>query len=184
MTTPSRWNLEDYRPLLRLVAENIRLAPRLRVRFDESDLVQITLLRAHAHIGDCEALTEEEFIGWLNKIMANTLIDKVREAHARKCDVRLERSIHAAVDDSFAGIEILAEQSSPSGQAELHEIKLHLVTALEALPEDQKAAVNQRYLLGATIAEIAETLECTEKSVSGLLYRGLKQLRSSMKKFQ
>src|SRR4051812_11281400 len=99
MTTPSRWQLERYLPLLRLLARRIDLDRRLRVRFDWSDLVSETLLRAHAKIDQCEADTEGELVAWLKVILANTLKDRVRKAHALQCDVNLEQSLYAVVDE-------------------------------------------------------------------------------------
>src|SRR5262249_59634021 len=48
MTSLAEWSLERYRPLLRLQVRQFQLDPRLHRRFDSSDLVQETLLRAHA----------------------------------------------------------------------------------------------------------------------------------------
>src|SRR5256885_2116554 len=136
MTTPPRWELERYLPLLRVLARRIDLDPRLRVQFDWSDLVSETLLHAHAKIGQFRGETEGELVGWLKEILANTLKDKVRAQHARKRDVNLERALHAAVNESSARLEVVAaEQSSPSCQAERHEMMLALAESLEALPE-------------------------------------------------
>jgi len=54
------WLSERHRALLRLRARHLQLDPRLRRRFDESDLVQETLLRAHANRDQCRGETEGE----------------------------------------------------------------------------------------------------------------------------
>jgi RNA polymerase sigma-70 factor (ECF subfamily) len=186
MNTPPRWQLDRYMPLVRVLARRIHLDARLRVQFDWSDLVSETLLRAHAGLNQFRGETEAELIGWLKEVLANTLRDKVRAQHARKRDINLELSLNAAVNESSARLEafLAAEHSSPSFQAERHEMLLHLAEALEALPEDQRFVVMQRDLLGASIAEIARDLQRSEKSVAGLLLRGRRKLRDSLEKFR
>jgi RNA polymerase sigma-70 factor (ECF subfamily) len=181
-----RWQLERYRPLLSLLARQLELDPRLRRRLDWSDLVQETLLRAHAHLGRFRGQTEAELIRWLQEILANALADEARKAHAQKRDVDLEQSLQAAVAESSARLEafLTAEQSSPSEQAEHRELLLRVAAALEQLPEDQRDVVVQRDLMGAPVAEIAARLDRTEKSVAGLLLRGRRKLRKLLADYQ
>jgi RNA polymerase sigma-70 factor (ECF subfamily) len=180
MTTPPRWNLGLYLPLLRHKARSYKLAPRLRVQFEESDLVQETCLRACRRIEQCRAKTDKEFFGWLKKILANTLIDFVRRTAAQQSDINLEQTLHLGLDESIVD----AKQFSPSSQAEHNELKLGLDEILKTLPKVQGAVFIQRELLGASVAEIAETLGRSERSVAGLLLRARLKLREGMKKFQ
>ena len=46
MAAPGEWHPERYRDLLCMLARQIQLDPRLRRRFDSSDLVQEALLKA------------------------------------------------------------------------------------------------------------------------------------------
>ena len=48
------------------------------------------------------------------------------------------------------------------------------------LPEDQRVAVELRYLKGLSVPEIADQMGRTTVSVTGLLYRGTKALREGM----
>jgi RNA polymerase sigma-70 factor (ECF subfamily) len=52
-----------------------------------------------------------------------------------------------------------------------------LAEAVEELEEDQRDVVSLRLLMDAPVAEIAERLGRTEKSVAGLLLRGKRKLR-------
>lgn len=186
MNSPADWHLERYRPLLRVLARRIGLDPRLQARFDSSDLVQQTLLKAHEHRAQFRGSTEPELIAWLKEILTRAAVDEERRGRSRKRDVRLEQSLQAAVADSSARLEqfLSARQSSPSQQAEQHELLLHLSAALEELPEDQRIVVIQRDLMGHAVADIAAALGRTEKSVAGLLLRGRRSLRESLKQFE
>ena len=52
-----------------------------------------------------------------------------------------------------------------------------LAAALAQLPDDQRAAVEVHHLQGCTLSETAAVLDRTERSVAGLLRRGLVRLR-------
>lgn len=176
---PVEWHPERYRALLQLLVRQYHLNPLLQRRFDSSDLVQETLLRAHAHRDQFRGTTEAEQVKWLQEILANVLTDEVRKARAQKRDVALEQSLQAIVSESSARLEAyLADgQSSPSQQAERNELLLRIAAALEQLPEDQREVLILRDLRGASVGQIAGQLGRTEKSVAGLLLRGRRKLR-------
>jgi RNA polymerase sigma-70 factor, ECF subfamily len=111
--------------------------------------------------------------------LTNTLVDAVRELDGAKRDVALERSLEAHLTQSSACLEALlqARTVSPSEQLLRQEQLLHLSAALAQLPEDQRLALEMHYLQGQTIAAVAEHLQRTERSVAGLVRRGLQKLR-------
>src|SRR5262245_41619062 len=177
---PAAWTPERYRALLRLYAHQLQLDPRLRRRFDSSDLVQESLLKAHRQREQFRGTSEGELLGWLRQILANSLADLVDQANARKRDARRDRPIHAAVDDSSAVLDrFLADRGlAPDAEAERREVLLRLAEAVERLPDDQREVVILRDLAGCPVAEIARRLGRTEKSVAGLLLRGRRALRA------
>jgi RNA polymerase sigma-70 factor (ECF subfamily) len=179
MPPPTEWHLERYRALLRLLVRQFHLSARFRGRFDSSDLVQETFLKAQRKLDQFRGTTEAELVKWLQQILANTLKDEIRKARAQERDVALEQSLEAAVADSSARLAaFLADgRASPGEQAERQELLLHVAAAIDRLPEDQRTAVIQRDLLGASVAEIAGQMGRTEKAVAGLLLRGRGTLR-------
>jgi RNA polymerase sigma-70 factor (ECF subfamily) len=179
MATPTEWHLERYRQLLRLQVRRLQLDPRLQRRFDSSDLVQETLLNAHAQLDRFRGQTEAELVRWLQEVLAHTVADQVRNARAQKRDVALEQSLQAVLAESSAQLEafLASGQPSPGEQAERHELLLRLADALERLPEDQREVVILRDLQGASVGAIAAQLGRTRKSVAGLLLRGRGKLR-------
>jgi RNA polymerase sigma-70 factor (ECF subfamily) len=174
------WQLERYRPLLRLQVLQVELDPRLRARFGASDLVHEALLRAHRDIGQFRGQTEAELVGWLRTILRRAVVDQIRHEKAQERDPwREERRIHDALAESAAGLDafVAARQPSPSEQVAGEEQRLRIARAVEQLPDDQRAAFLLRDLQGLPLKEVAARLGKTERSVAGLLQRGRRALR-------
>jgi len=172
--------LGQFRSYLLLLAR-MQLDPAAQARIDASDVVQQTLLEAHAKqhqfTGDAEALA-----AWLRAGLANNIRDALRAARRGRRDVRREIALHEAVDRSsvrLAGL-FVGRQPSPSQQAVHAEELLRLAAALERLPEAQRDAIVLHHLQGCSLAETAEGLHRTEAAVAGLLHRGLRKLRALM----
>jgi RNA polymerase sigma-70 factor (ECF subfamily) len=177
--TPKR-SLEDFRSYLLLLAR-MQLDAGLRNRIDASDIVQQTLLEAHAKAeqftGDDSALA-----AWLRQALVNNLREAWRALRRAKRDVRREQEVAAAVERSSARLEgiLAAPHSSPSQRAVRNEDLLRLADALTRLPAPQREAIILHHLHGASLAETADRLGRTDAAVAGLLHRGLRKLRELM----
>jgi RNA polymerase sigma-70 factor (ECF subfamily) len=171
--------LERHRGYLHLLAR-LHLDPRLRPKLDASDVVQQTLLQAHAGLAGFRGATSGELAAWLRQILARVLAHAGRDLGRDRRDVNRERSLEAALDASSAhlGRWLAADQSSPSQQADRHEQAARLADALADLPVAQREAVVLHYWQGWPLADIGVHLGRTPAAVAGLLHRGLKQLRS------
>lgn len=178
MTNTPDWELDRYRPLLRLQIRQMDFNPQLRQRFGSSDLIQETMTKAVRNKTQFRGTTEAELVKWLQVILRNVVKDKIVEARAGKRDPAMEQSLQRLEESSVRIDEFLAaDQTSPSEHVERKEQLLRLAKAIELLPEDQREVVIQKDLLGRTLAEISETLGKTEKSIAGLLLRGRQSLR-------
>ncbi len=174
-------NLEQYRAYLHLLAR-MQLNPRLASKIAPSDIVQQTLLKAHEKRAQFRGGTEQEFAGWLRRILANTLAETLRHFGRQQRDAGLERSLQASVDDSSANLErwLAAEQSSPSQHLMRQEHLSRLAQALAELPEEQRTIVELRHLQGLSVAAISSQVGKSEAAVAGLLRRGLQRLRMAL----
>jgi RNA polymerase sigma-70 factor, ECF subfamily len=175
------WALEEFVDYLHLLAR-LHLGPKPEGRIDPEDVVQQTLLEAQQKLHQFHGQTKAELAGWLRRALTNNLADAVRAVNCAKRDVRRERSLDEALDQSASRIEawLAAEQSSPSERAERNEQVVRLSCALAALPQPQREAVVLRHFEGWSLAAIAERLNRTQPAVVGLLQRGLKNLRQAL----
>ena len=173
--------LERFRAYLLLLAR-LQLGDRLRGKLDPSDVVQQTLLEAHRKRDQFRGQTGAQMAAWLRQLLACNLADSIRTPTRAKRDVARERSLEAALAESSARIEtwLVAEQSSPSQQAEAHEQAVRLADALATLPQAQREALELRHCQGWSLADISRHLGRTPAAVAGLLKRGLRQLRQQL----
>ena len=168
-------DLQQYRTYLLLLARS-----HDRMGGDEaSDLVQKTMLAAHAQRAEFRGQSPAELAAWLKQILRHQVIDAYRQKRRLKRDMRREVPLEAEVDGSFSRAQVClaAVQTSPSQHVSREEELVGLADALSQLPEAQREAVVLHHLQGASLADVAAQLQRTEAAVAGLLHRGLKQLR-------
>lgn len=167
-----------FRAYLRFLAES-RVDPRLKRHVDLSGVVQQTLLEAHQA---AEMNPVSVTLPWLRRILANNLTDEVRRLHTDKRDVRRERSLSQAIEQSSLRLEAMLADSSPAPIEQLarQEQVLKLSEVITRLPESQREALVLQAWQGWSLAEIAEHMGRTPQAVAGLLKRGLRQLRQEM----
>jgi len=179
VTRQPEWPLEPYVPLLHLLVRQLRLDPRLHRRFDSADLVQETLLKAHADRAAFQGTTEAEWIRWLQEVLTSTVLDEVRKARAKKRDVALELSLQDLLAGSADRLKsfFVSRLASPGQVAEQRELLAQVAQAIEQLPAAQREVVILRDLMQLSVAEVAGRLKRTRKSIAGLLRRGRRRLR-------
>ncbi len=174
-------DIERFRSYLLLLAR-VRLDRKLRGKLDASDIVQQTMLEAHQGLESFRGDDSAAQAAWLRQILARNLANAVRDLTRAKRDVRRERALQTELDSSASQLEgwLAAEQSSPSQKMERHERALQLAEALAQLPDNQRDAVILRHFQELSLAEIAKELDRSTAAVTGLLQRGLKNLRKSL----
>jgi RNA polymerase sigma-70 factor (ECF subfamily) len=173
-----QWPLEPYRNLLRLLAR-LQMDSLLQGHLDPSDVVQETMLRAHARRDQFRGQSVGEWEAWLRQILANVLIDQYRQLTAARRDVGRERTLERELEDSSRRLNgwLTANQPSPSQEAERRELLLRLADALASLPENQQTIVYLHQLQGHSLAEIARQMGRTPDVVTSLYRRALGRLR-------
>jgi RNA polymerase sigma-70 factor (ECF subfamily) len=171
-------HIERFRGYLLLLARS-HIDPRRHSKLEASDLVQQTLLTGFEKRGQFRGNSEAELAQWLKQILVNRLADAMRAECREKRSIARERSLEAAIGDSFSRAEgwLAADQTSPSQHAVNAEQFLRVATCLAKLPDEQRQAVTLHHVQGWTLAELAADLNRSESAIAGLLHRGLKNLR-------
>jgi RNA polymerase sigma-70 factor (ECF subfamily) len=155
------------------------LYPLVRGKVDPSDIVQETFLKAHKNWDQFRGRTDAELAGWLRQILINRLTDVLRQFSSAGRELVREKSLEQALQESSARLEALLIGHSPSpGEKAVHqENLLRLSRALADLSDDQRAAVEMKYLGGESLDEIGRRMGRTKTAVAGLLHRGVTKLR-------
>lgn len=112
---------------------------------------------------------EQNFKGWLRKIVINTAIDEIRKQQGRN---QKEREIY--------GKDILSNTVNDT-DSELHFSELHELT--RCLPHMHRSVFNMFEIEGFNHKEIAELLQISESSSRTYLTRAKKELRKLYKKY-
>src|SRR5262245_65052421 len=109
--------LEQFRSYL-LVLARMQLGTGPGHRVDPSDIVQQTLLEAHARAGQFQG-DDSGLAAWLRQALVNNLRDAWRALRREKRDIRREQTLPEAVEQSSARLEgiLAAPHSSPSQRA-------------------------------------------------------------------
>ncbi len=125
------------------------------------DVVQAGLERAHRAL-----LADEREIAlrsWLFAIVRNGALNSVRD-----------EPTWSELDPEHDGVE------QPPAIAERHEEIERVITAICALPDEQRRALVMRELDGAGHADIAARLHTSPSAVRGLIYRARTTVRDSL----
>ena len=172
--------LGDFRERLKVLADMV-VPRKLHARFDSSDVVQDTLLKAHRELTNFRGESEGELFAWLQRILRRTCIDKVREHGAEMRDASLEVSLQHTFDQSFARLEKLlaADSSSPSDAVKRAELVVKALDALATLSFNERSVVVTYYLHQQTQQETADSLGMSKAAVARLIQKSLKKLREA-----
>jgi RNA polymerase sigma-70 factor, ECF subfamily len=170
--------LANYCSYLQFLA-NAHLPARYARKFGQSDIVQQTLLNAHAAREQFLGLTEAERIAWLRKILVRNMAHAIRDLRAKKRDIRRELSMEAVkgTSSTYLGDFLTIDQSSPSQQAVRYETDRDLADAIDQLPEIQRQAIVLRYWEGMSLQQLAESLGKSTPATAGILHRATRKLR-------
>lgn len=122
--------------------------------WDADDLVQETLLRAFAKLGECHWDVQSPR-SYLFRMATNLWIDRQRRAGL----VRFEEQVEPLEDD----------ERPPGGSLEVREA---LAALARSLPPQERAAVLLKDVFGLDLDEVAAFLETTRGAVKAALHRG------------
>ena len=174
--------LQMYRNYLMVLA-GTQIERRLQPRISPSDIVQETMLRAHANFAQFRGASEPELIGWLRQILVNNLA-KFVEQHvlAARRDVRREVSIERlgqALEQSTIQLAALlpAGSRSPSAAAQQREEAVLLADRLAMLAPDYREVLMLRNLQGLPFETIAQQMDRSVSATRMLWLRAIDKLK-------
>lgn len=156
------------------------IGPKWDRRFDASDIVQETLLRAHRMRDQFRGSTDAEAAAWLKTILTRTIQNHMRD-HSRECrDIEREVPIERSLERSSAVIEglLLHEVATPSQRA------IEVATWLIELPDEEREAVVNRQIWRLSMDAAAERMKTTPEEFARLLRSGLERLRERDREHQ
>jgi RNA polymerase sigma-70 factor (ECF subfamily) len=173
--------LELHRDRLRRMV-TMRLDDQLAARVDASDVVQETMITAHANIDHYLRTQVIAFYPWLRRIAWERLID-LRRKHlkAERRSVRRECSLEGVLPDHSAVrlIECLATTySSPSEHLVRRELRQRVHEALRMLSARNREVLILRFIEQLSTRDAADILSISESALKGRQVRALEQLRS------
>jgi RNA polymerase sigma-70 factor, ECF subfamily len=170
-----------YRNYLRILA-CASLDRDLRSKADPSDVVQESLLKAQQSYHQFRGTTEEEWVGWLRKILARTLIDLRRHFDYGARSVSRERSLEASLTQSSTALRnlVTARGATPSQEAQQREVGVVLADALGRLETDDQDVVVLRSLRELEWKEVGLRMGRTPDSARMLWIRALRRLGEAL----
>ena len=171
-----RFNLvvEEFGVLLRRAI--VRFCPRDKgLQFD--DIEQEARLRLWRALQDEREVTN--YASYLYRIAATATIDALRRVQARH-EEQLEILIDQRTDDGDIMLAPAPVKDSPERLAESREAVDKVMSAVAKLPDGQRRAVGM-YLQGMTSQDVADLMGWSEPKARNLVYRGLKELRKSLR---
>ncbi|MFM8189607.1 MAG: sigma-70 family RNA polymerase sigma factor [Pirellula sp.] len=178
-----RDDLQRFRPFLRALADELLYAD-LQKKVDPSDLVQQTMLQAIEAQSQYRGNSDAAKAGWLKAILRNLVNGLLRSYRSECRDISREQEFRSPSQSdprrNGPGLDISGDQTSPSHQAQLDEEKERISKVMKLLTNDQRRAIAMRYWEDLGLDEIGKAMGKTPDAVAGLLYRGMKILRSEL----
>ncbi len=136
------------------------------------DIVQTTMIKATRGIGSYRG--EASLFTWLCQICRNEI-----NMHFRK-EARSVPEVQADDDAIRPILESLVADASPEADLESAKIRALIIEVLDFLPGNYGQALEWKYILGLSVAEIAERLETTELAAQSLLARARTSFRKAL----
>ena len=169
---------KHYDDLFEFIDHN--LSDRYRRAVAVEDILQNTLIQICQSISTLEDRGEGSFGGWIRSIAKHRILDAIKAQRAKKRS-GIGARIDAVPDNSdgyLAIVEMVATGAlSPSSKAASAEAAIVVRESLQKLQPDYQEALKYRYFEGRTVAETAEQMGRTPRSIHMLCHRALKQLR-------
>ncbi len=145
---------------------------------DALDVLQNAYTKAFSKINTLQE--PEKFQGWLNRIISNECNTFLR----RKKDTLFTELENDDIEDFSDTLENDNLEFSPEDGMDYTETKHIVKEILDGLPEEQRLVVLMRFYEQMEIKEIAEILECPEKTVRSRLTYAYNKIKTEVEKIE
>lgn len=150
---------------IELYPELVSVGARFATATDAEDVAQTAIYKAWTGLDGFRGRNDSQLRAWLRTIVR------------REC-LMLHRRGAVRPESPLDQRDPVEDASTPSETARREEERVRLRDLLAELTEEQFEALSLRYLEGWKIGDIADQMGKSVDAVSGLLTRGLKQLRN------
>lgn len=152
------------------------LNPRIRSKFDTSDLVQEAFLDAHRRFDTFHGETREQLLAWLRRILINNMLNLSRGyATTSKRSVDRERPLTGQVSGA-----VVADGNCPVKEVQDREEFDRVSACLAELPEHYQQVILLRFHDSLSFAEIGHIMNRSEDAAQKLWDRALALLRKKL----
>jgi RNA polymerase sigma-70 factor (ECF subfamily) len=148
------------------------------------DIVQEVFVRIIEKAGSFKH--EARFTTWVYTIARNLCIDQLRKASYRR-HASLDQTESADDKEGAALGERVADlhpRASTERTAVSNEIRVRVVEAVEALPDEQKEVFLMREVANLSFQQIAEVTEAPENTVKSRMRYALERLQAALTEFE
>jgi len=142
------------------------------------DVSQETFVRAFLHIGELD--NPNRFKSWLLRIAANLSLDFLRRRKHQ--GVSLDETGGYAAAEAAAMKNPKAAKQEVDRQAASNEMRVQIIEAIYALPEEYQMPTAMKYLEEIPYKEIARRLGLREEAVRKRIHRANQMLRRKLQK--
>ncbi len=142
---------------------------------DAQDVSQEAFLRVYKHIGRCKGFTYRAFCAWVSTIVNNLCIDHIR---------RTKRTPVSSLDEKLEMPEgqieqqIASDEPTPEERAISKEVSTRVSRAIADLPDEHRAAIVLRDILGHSYEEVAAITGAPMGTVKSRIARARATLKS------
>lgn len=153
-----------------------------RRRFDPDDMLQDAYISVFRSAAEARFQTAAQFTRWVEAVVINTTLSRVRDQHRRKRDVARETRPERAAGSSYLTLveQLSAGLPTPSRQVARDEATAAVLSSLARLTEEQRSVIRLRFFDGLPVAKVARDLGKQENAVHALTYRALRALREHL----
>jgi RNA polymerase sigma-70 factor, ECF subfamily len=171
--------INRYRPYLLKIACD-EADTNLQSKEGESDLVQDAYLNAVRAFALFKGQTQHDLRAWLRKILLNQISGSRTHYHADKRAIDAEIPLQAIDGKDSRNDNLQAIISSPSEQLVREEERCQVESALQTLPDIERAIFAMRQKDGCPFAEIARRLNMSEDAAQKRWARAIQALQEKV----